>query len=181
MKLNEVDRLSVPNFITISRFFLLPVFVFLMINKQYEFAIGVFLLAGFTDVLDGYIARKYNQVSNLGKILDPIADKIIQLTVLLMIVITNIVPNVLPLLIIVFSKEVMMGIGSGVLWGKGVIPQAVWYGKFSTVIFYIMVAFSILFRQYGQIFLIIAVASQVFAFLMYLKNYININKSLQKN
>lgn len=169
--------MNVPNFITISRFFLIPVFVYLMLNKQYEFAIGVFLFAGFTDVLDGYIARKYNQVSNLGKILDPIADKTIQLTVLLMIVITDIIPNVLPLLIIVFSKEIMMAIGSSVLWGKGVILQAVWYGKFSTVIFYVMVAFSILFRQYGQVFLIIAVASQVFAFLMYLKSFVSIKKS----
>lgn len=171
--------MTVPNFITVSRFFLIPVFIYLMLIKQYEFAIGVFLFAGFTDVLDGYIARKYNQVSDLGKILDPLADKTIQLAVLLMIVITDIVPNVLPLLIIVFSKEILMAIGSSVLWRKGVILQAVWYGKFSTVVFYLAVAFSILFRQYGRVFLILAVTSQVFAFLMYLKSYVSINKSFQ--
>lgn len=170
--------MSIPNFITVSRFFLIPIFVYLMLNKQYEFAIGVFLFAGFTDVLDGYIARKYNKVTDLGKILDPIADKTIQLAVLFMIVITDVVPNVLPLLIIVLAKEIMMAIGSGVLWGKGVVVQASWYGKLSTVVFYIAVAFSILFKQYGEVFLIIAVASQIFAFLMYLKSYISINKSL---
>ncbi|MGE5474627.1 MAG: CDP-diacylglycerol--glycerol-3-phosphate 3-phosphatidyltransferase [Ignavibacteriales bacterium] len=172
--------MSVPNFITVSRFFLIPIFVYLMLNKQYEFAIGVFLFAGFTDVLDGYIARKYNKVTDLGKILDPIADKTIQLAVLLMIVITNIVPNVLPLLIIVLLKEIMMAIGSGVLWGKGVVVQAFWYGKFSTVVFYVAVALSIILKPYGKFFLIIAVISQVFAFLMYLKSYVNINKSFRQ-
>lgn len=171
--------MSVPNFITVSRFFLMPVFVYLMLTKEYEFAIGVFLFAGFTDILDGYIARKYNKVTDLGKVLDPLADKIMQLSALLMIVVTNIVPNVLPLLIIVLAKEILMVTGSSVLWGKGVVVQAVWYGKFSTVIFYAAVAFSVLFRKYGQVFLIIAVVSQVFAFVMYLKNYVNISKTFQ--
>ena len=169
--------MSVPNFITVSRFFLLPVFIYLMLNRQYEFAIGVFLFAGFTDVLDGYIARKYNKVTNLGKILDPLADKTIQLAVLLMIVITDIIPNVLPLLIIVLLKEVLMAIGSSVLWKRGVILQAVWYGKVSTVVFYVAVAFSIFFKRYGQVFLVIAVASQVAAFLMYLKQFVKLNFS----
>lgn len=171
--------MNIPNLITISRFFLIPAFVYLMLSKQYNYAIAVFVFAGFTDILDGYIARKYNKVTDLGKILDPLADKLMQLAALFMIVIMNIIPNVLPLLIIVFAKELMMAVGSSVLWGKGVIVQAVWYGKASTVIFYAAVVLSIILRPLGQWFLLIAVISQVIAFLMYLKHYFEIRKEIK--
>lgn len=170
--------MSVPNFITVSRLFLIPVFIFLMLEREYRFAILVFIFAGFTDVLDGYIARKYKMVTEWGKILDPLADKLMQFCALIMIVITNVVPHVLPLLLIVSAKEIMMGLGSMMLWRRGVVISANWYGKVSTIIFYTAVVFSILTPGYGEIFLIIAVASQIFAFLMYLLKYLKIQKVL---
>ena len=170
--------MSVPNFITIARFLLLPIFVTLMLERKYYFALVVFLFAGFTDVLDGYIARKYNMVTRCGKILDPLADKLIQLTALVMITITGVVSNIMPLLVIILGKELLMGIGSMLLWRKGIIVSANWYGKVATIIFYAAIVFSILMPNYGKMFLIVAVIAAIFAFGMYFINYLKLRQSI---
>lgn len=78
--------MNLPNLITIGRFFFIPVFVYVYFadmeyNMQYAF--GILLLAGITDVLDGYLARTRDQVTPIGKMLDPLADKLLMLTVVL--------------------------------------------------------------------------------------------------
>lgn len=169
--------MSVPNFITIARFFLIPAFIFLMLEQEYRFAVFVFIFAGLTDVLDGYMARKYNMVTKLGKILDPLADKLLQITALIMLVVTDLVPNILPVILIVAGKELLMGIGSVILWKIGIVVAANWYGKASTFIFYTAIILSILIPGYGMYFLTIAVISAIYAFLMYYLNYLKIRRS----
>jgi len=71
-----IQAQSIPNIITISRIISTPILCQLIINQQYNYAITGCILAGFSDWLDGYVARKYNQKTNLGTYLDPFADKI---------------------------------------------------------------------------------------------------------
>ncbi len=75
--------MNLPNKLTISRVVMIPVFIaffYLNFTAHYFVALAVFLIAGFTDLFDGMIARKYNLVTNLGKFLDPIADKVLVLS-----------------------------------------------------------------------------------------------------
>ena len=77
------DIWNVPNVLTMIRIALIPVFVVLYVNGQQKAALAVFLAASFTDYLDGYLARKLNQITAFGKLMDPLADKIMVLTAFL--------------------------------------------------------------------------------------------------
>ncbi len=84
--------MNLPNKISITRICLMPIFIFFMlVDMPYAkfIAIGIFILAAASDALDGYIARKYNMITDLGKFLDPIADKLLATTGLLMLIIGN--------------------------------------------------------------------------------------------
>ena len=74
--------MNLSNFLTISRIFITPLICALILSENYNFALYSFILASFTDFLDGFIARKNNKVTNSGKILDPISDKILTFSVL---------------------------------------------------------------------------------------------------
>ncbi len=76
--------LTIPNLLSVIRLALIPLIVWLYIGKQeYSAAVAVILISGATDIIDGFIARKFNMVSDLGKILDPVADKLTLATVIL--------------------------------------------------------------------------------------------------
>ena len=90
---------NLPNNITIVRILLIPFILFFYLANFFDNGVGklvaliLFIIAAYSDMLDGYIARKYNLVSDLGKFLDPIADKIMASTGLLLIVVDGIIPN----------------------------------------------------------------------------------------
>lgn len=90
------------------------------------------MVACATDILDGYIARRFNQITDLGKLLDPIADKGMQLTVFVCMAVKSLMPWVGVAVIVL--KEVLMVGGGASLYKNHVIVQANWYGKISTVI-----------------------------------------------
>ena len=128
---------TIPNILTFLRILLIPVIVFLYIGlKNYVWASIVVLFSGITDVVDGVIARKCNMVTRLGKIIDPIADKLTQITVMFCLVFRfNLM--ILPLVLLV-AKELVAGIvGLLLIKRKNKIPPALWYGKLSTVSLYI--------------------------------------------
>ncbi len=78
--------MTVPNYITLARIVLIPLIIVLLLMRLNGLAVIAFLLLSFSDAIDGYIARKYNQVSELGKFLDPLADKILVTAVLICLV-----------------------------------------------------------------------------------------------
>ena len=82
----------IPNILTIARFFIIPFIIYFIITKQYLLAFIFLVLSGLTDVLDGFIARKFNFVTNFGKLVDPLADKTTQIAVLLTLTFMNIIP-----------------------------------------------------------------------------------------
>lgn len=165
---------NVPNILSTIRICLVPVFV---ITYFYEgagakyYAVGVYAVATFTDFLDGYIARKYNLISNLGKILDPVGDKLMTLSVLTCITIDNVIPVWAVLAAVI--KEALMLAGGAIVRKKegGEIPSSNIIGKTSTVVFFIVCVTLMLFRIPESIATII-ISVAIFLMLVALMSYI---------
>lgn len=136
----------VPNILTMLRFFLIPFIFIEIMNANYLNAFIFLTISGITDILDGMIARKFNFITDFGKLIDPLADKATQVSVLLALVLNNIIP--LWILLVVFLKEVIMIAGASFLYGKELVVSSKWYGKLSTVIFYIAIVSSLAIRQF---------------------------------
>ena len=115
----------IPNILTIIRILLIPVILLYVFTGQYIIAFIVFTLSGLTDIADGFIARKFNLISNFGKLMDPLADKLTQIATLTSLVITDIIP--IWILVIVLLKEFIMIVGASFLYGKDVVVYSRWY------------------------------------------------------
>ena len=135
--------LTVPNFITAVRIVLIPVFAVLYLKGELLAAVIVLAVSGLTDLFDGKIARRFNQVSALGKILDPVADKLTQITVAILLLIKFLhaespVIHAFGYVFIVFlAKEGFMVLGGLAMLICGLRPGAAEMpGKIATVVFY---------------------------------------------
>jgi cardiolipin synthase len=130
---------TIPNWMCFVRIALIPVFTVLFIKSHYIAAFVTMIVAALTDVFDGKIARKFNMVSNLGKILDPIADKLSQIAIVIILIVKFwSMEGALKYLFFLFIiKELIMVCGGALLLSKGLRPVAaeVW-GKVATVVFY---------------------------------------------
>lgn len=137
--------LTVPNLCSGIRLALIPLIVWLYIGKQAYFAAAaIILISGATDIMDGFIARKFHMVSDLGKILDPVADKLTQAAVILCLTVKY---RWMRGLIILFAvKEIIMAVlGCMAIQKKDVVNSAKWYGKANTVVLYAVMMCLILF------------------------------------
>lgn len=143
-KLNLWDNaLTIPNALSLLRLLLIPVIVLLYTKNERTWALIVLLLSGLTDTVDGYIARHFNMVSNLGKILDPVADKFTQAATLLCLVAEY--PRLLVLFIMLAVKELSLGIfGLIVIRKTGNVKCANWHGKLTTLMLYMTMAIHII-------------------------------------
>lgn len=137
----------IPNILTVIRLLLIPVIVVFIFIGNYTLAFVFFTISGITDIADGCIARKFNLISNFGKLMDPLADKLTQIATLASLVFTNIIP--VWILLIVFLKEFIMICGASFLYGKDVVVYSRWYGKLATVLFYIAIVISLLLKQFN--------------------------------
>lgn len=169
---------NIPNILTFIRLLLIFVYIFIFYSF-YEhtllYALGIFLLSGLTDILDGRIARKYNLVTELGTLLDPLADKLMLITVLFTLFSINIIP--LFIVIIVLAKELTMIIGAFLLYRKyDKTISADYYGKIATVLFYIAVTCIIIKIPYSIYLLFIAIAFNFVAFTNYVFKYRKVKK-----
>lgn len=136
----------IPNILTIIRFLLIPFIVFYIFTGNFILAFIFFTLSGITDIADGCIARKFNLISNFGKLMDPLADKLTQIATLTSLVINKIIP--LWILIIVLLKEFIMIVGGAFLYGKDVVVYSRWYGKAATVLFYLAIVVSLFTKHF---------------------------------
>ncbi len=129
---------NVPNVLTLIRLVLVPVYVVLFaIGEKYS-ALTVFLLASFTDLLDGRIARKYNLITDFGKLMDPLADKVMVVTAMCSMAIGNkTISAVIPwaAVIILFIKELIMVIGSAVMLRYQIVVYSTMVGKIAQCMF----------------------------------------------
>ena len=141
---------TLPNLLTMFRMALIPVFVSLLFYRKFEWALGVFILAGITDGLDGLLARRLNQGSQLGAILDPIADKLLLVTSFIVLSLPTISPQPLPrhfpvpfwVTAAVISRDVFIIVGAAainiVTGFRRFRPS--WLGKISTTVQILAVA-----------------------------------------
>ena len=181
--------MNIPNILTILRFLLIPAFAYFLSVRNYVVAVLLFLAGGLTDVLDGYIARKFNLITSWGKIADPMADKLMQITA---VVILSAVLRIIPieLVLVILAKEILMGLGALALYRqKKYVVSANWYGKMTTVIFYLAIVMLIFDEPFGrwtllgvavnQLVFILAVIATLFAFFMYFRSYLRIKQQKQ--
>ncbi len=143
---------TLPNLLSIIRLMLIPVIVYLYcFEEQYIAAMAIILISGLTDVVDGIIARNFNMVSDFGKILDPIADKLTQITVIFCI--ANRITQVWLLVGMFIIKEiVMMLMGMAAIKKLDSVNSAKWYGKANTVILYGAMVLFMLFPEMDTLF-----------------------------
>lgn len=132
--------LTIPNALSVLRILMIPLFVWLYMraetDRQYLAAAAVVVLSGLTDLLDGWIARRFNQVSELGKALDPTADKLTQAAIIICLMLRY--RGVIYLFALFAIKEISMAVISVVLLRKGKkLNGAMWFGKLSTAVFYL--------------------------------------------
>ena len=183
------DLVTIPNILSYLRLILVVPFVYYFIRglyddpRHYITAAVCIVISGLTDCFDGLLARKLNQVTSLGKILDPLADKITLIAVAVCMVIY--IPALLPLMLVLFIKDFTMLICGLVLLVKKIpLPASRWYGKVATVVFYISVTVIIFLKavyQYENPTLIlvlfcITAAVMIFALLNYSKMFLDILK-----
>jgi len=171
----NVMKITVPNIITSIRFLAIPFMAYYIYASAGDSELNMvafilFISIWATDVLDGYIARNFNQVSDFGKLFDPLVDKLFQFVTAIMMAIVHKLPIWVP--IIIFIKELFMVVGGAVLFKKyRLVVYSKWYGKLGTVLF--VMAFCILFflpkeliSKSGYLFVIPIVVS-FFAYLKY--------------
>lgn len=179
--LNVEWKWNIPNALSLFRIALAPVFVvlYLLPSVADEWAFLTLLVSGLTDALDGVIARKFNQITDCGKLLDPVSDKLTQVAVV--VALTTRYPELLPLTILCFIKELCQGIGGIILLKKGsAVRGSKWFGKVSTVVFYVCMLILVLWPESPTalhwVLVGVAGASMLMAFLGYLRMFINITR-----
>jgi cardiolipin synthase (CMP-forming) len=174
-KKDTTDRiLTVPNALTLVRFLLVGVMVIEFIRKKPIIAMIVYFTAAATDLLDGYIARRFNQISNVGKAMDPVADKLMTISALVCMFIRHYLTT--GVLVVIIVKEALMILGGVLIYfvfKKVVIANL--YGKIAAAAYFL--AISLLFlHDYVQpvdaYFMYLAVAMNVVSIIQY--GYINI-------
>ncbi len=167
--------MSIPNILSVFRLLLVPVFVLVFFSGEhdsYAFAAFVYAIACLTDVLDGMIARRFNQITKMGRVLDPLADKLMAFTVLICITIDGIIP--LWAVVIFFVKECLMGIGALVMYKRldDVMPSDK-FGKAATASFFaasvLLMVFSRIPHSVATVMILIPTAISLVALFHYLK------------
>lgn len=162
--------MNLPNVITSFRVLLIPIFLYVYFREPEEnllYSVIIFFVAGFSDVLDGYLARKNNLVTSFGTVMDPLADKMMLLTVLISYAVTGVIPYAI--LILVGIKEIAMILGGIIVYKWGIINPANKLGKFVTFSFYVGILTLLFNPSLGIIFLFFSAALGFLAGFTYVK------------
>ncbi len=176
----------IPNIITVIRIILIPVYVLSFFgllsfgsgSNPLVFSGCVFLLAGFSDALDGYLARRNHWITDIGKLLDPFADKLLELAVTVCLAIEFRGPFVI-LAAIIITKEILMIIGAYLIMAKSKFyVSAGWCGKLATVVWYVLICTVHFFPVTGvgnslffDALCIVLILVMLMAFVLYVFNY----------
>lgn len=181
MKVTVKEVFSIPNILSYIRILLIPVFVYLFFNatetSDYYFIGLIIFLSALTDALDGWIARKFNQITELGKVVDPVADKLTQAAIVICLLFRY--PYMWILFILFVAKELFMGINGLILLKRGKkLDGAKWFGKLSTAVFYIAMGILITFPNLNEEFvaflMMITGAVLLLSLLLYIPEFIKL-------
>lgn len=181
--------MNLPNLLTIIRLFLVPVFILVYTGEDVAVAritaAAIFFIASVTDVLDGYIARKYNKVTDFGKLADPVADKLMQLSAIGCLAINKRIS--MWILVLFIFKEAVMILGGINLLREKFVVQSKWTGKIATVILFMCVMIILatdeqaLPEHYATILMYCSIVATIIAFFDYAKMYIKIKENISKS
>ncbi len=181
--------MNIPNTLTIIRLFMVPAFVLFYVMGNYEhwpyglpIAAILFALAGITDVLDGYIARKYNQITDFGKLADPLADKMMQLAAIGCLSFSG---KLSVWVFIVFVvKEIALLLGSARLLAiHKYVVYSKWSGKIATVILFIAIIFIIWMDipyVWANRLMLVCVVLTLVAFFNYIQIYFKVKENIRQ-
>lgn len=176
--------MNLPNKLTVLRIIAIPIFVVFMLVDTIPFhnyiAVGIFILASLTDMLDGKIARKYNLVTNFGKFMDPLADKLLVSAALICLT-----PAKIPawIVIIIISRELFISGFRTLAADQGIVLAAGWWGKFKTAFQMVMIVVLIadipyaIFDTVGWILIWISLALTIISMIDYVAKNINVLKN----
>ena len=161
----------IPNILTTVRLVVIPVFAYFMLFTDNFLVVALlFLFSGITDVVDGWIARRFNMITDVGSVYDPLVDKLMQITAVVCMAIREMIP--LWVISIVAFKEFAMILVSLILYLKKIVVHSNWYGKAATVLFYAVIFVLIVFPGMDDmlktILLVILVTVMVMAAIGYL-------------
>lgn len=173
--------ITIPNILSVCRILMIPVFIWAYcFRKEYLLAFLILCLSGATDLVDGFIARTFHMVSNLGKALDPIADKVTQGAVLLCLGIRF--PQMFFLAGLLAAKEITTGLMSlSAIRKTKEVKSADWHGKITTCLLYFTMLLHILWSgitQTASLFLtVVCVIVMTVSFVMYFRRNIALLRS----
>ena len=135
--------ISIPNILTLVRILLTPVFVILLLRELYGYALAVFVFAGVSDGLDGFIARYFNQRTALGAYLDPTADKLLLVSSYVALAVLQVIPSWLAVVVITRDVLIVVGIAIFTLFEKAYEVRPTFLSKCTTALQIILVAASL--------------------------------------
>jgi len=165
--------INIPNLLTVIRIALLPAVVWRFMEGDSSGALAFYVIAMLTDAVDGYLARKLNQITSLGKLLDPIADKLSLLTLLGLFVADGQIS--MWVLGVVLVKEAALVVGSAVAFRRGIIVYAMPIGKVTTVTFILsMVARFLAMKETADVLLGVSIVLSLIALVWY--TYVGMRK-----
>ncbi len=177
-KFSKKDLWTIPNILCYIRFLLIPAFVILYIKAttpgEYLRAAIIVFISGMTDFLDGFIARKYHMITDLGKLIDPIADKLTQASLIFVLIVK--IKWMYLLLIMFLVLQLFLVIAGLIMLKKGTkLNGSKWFGKISTTVFYavmlILVAMPTLKYQTTNALMLVCGAFLFLSLLLYMKEY----------
>ena len=170
--------MNAPNMLTILRVVMIPFFVaFLLLDiTEYDkyIALAIFIAASFTDTLDGYLARKNNQVTNFGKFMDPLANKLLVSAAMICLVELDMIPSWV--VIVIISREFIISGFRLVASDNGIVIAASWWGKIKTVSQMVMII--LLIGDFGGVFTML---EQVFIYIALILTVISLIDYIAKN
>ena len=175
---------TLPNIISIFRIILVPVFIIVYFSDVHYtkvYAILVYAFAALSDFFDGFLARRFKASSNLGKLLDPLGDKLMTFSVMVCITIDGLIP--IWAVIVAGLKEILMGVGGIVLYkiAHAELPPSNIIGKASTVVFFLVCVTLMLFRDLPGAAAIALISVAIGLMFMALASYINTYIIVMKN
>ena len=151
--LTKEQIFTIPNFMSFFRVVLLPFIIWNYWKENYDIAVALLIVSAVTDILDGVIARKFNMTSDLGKMLDPLCDKLTQAA--LLVCLTFRYRYVWLVFALLAAKDLTMSfLGAAAIRHRGAVHSAQWYGKLCTVVLETCMAVLILFPRIPEPYVI---------------------------
>lgn len=168
--------MNLPNLLTLSRFALVPIYLLVFYFDHKVIAFFIVMLAGLTDILDGYLARKRGQITQIGVMLDPLADKTMMIAVIVSLLLSKMIPW--QAAIAMFIRDLGMIVGSAIFHfrGKQTVPANA-MGKLTTVLFYFAFLFIFFEAAFAHDFLWLVIGFSFLTSLIYIVLFKSLNRA----